>query len=254
MVGIAFGLLGILMVFVLAPNLTTDSRAFAFEQPVFGEQLQVGFNPSMLVLVIGLLYWVTAGLSFLPARYDRISLIAQVLAAMLAVPLIVGIALALSANKINTNIINLFDESLVLSTPIALGAMTGLWSERVGIINIGIEGMMLGGAGVGFMAYAVLGQSSSVWWLWFAIGISVLTGAALAMLLAFISIRYNVNQIVGGVVINILAIGLTGFLRSQVIVPSGFSKGVATSEIALPLLSRIPIVGDTFFTAGRSTS
>jgi len=107
---------------------------------------------------------------------------------------------------------------------------------------------MLGAAGVGFMAYAVLGNSSSVGWLWFAILVSVLSGAALAMLLAVISIRYNVNQIVGGVVINILAIGLTGFLRSQVIVPSGYSKGVATSEIALPLLSKIPVVGDTFFT------
>ena len=89
---------------------------------------------------------------------------------------------------------------------------------------------------------------AACWWLWFAILIAVLTGAALAMLLAFISIRYNVNQIVGGVVINILALGLTGFLRSQVIVPSGYSKGTATAEIALPLLSKIPIVGDTFFT------
>jgi len=248
MVGIAFGLIGIVLVFLLAPNLTDESRAFAFEKPVFGEQLQVGFNPSWLVLVIGMIYWSVAGLSFLPPKYDRVALMSQVGAAMLAVPLIVGIALALSTNSINTNVINLLDESLVLATPIALGAMTGLWSERVGIINIGIEGMMLAGAGVGFMAYAVLGHSSSVGWLWFAILVSVLTGAALAMLLAFISIRYNVDQIVGGVVINILALGLTGFLRSQVIVPSGHSKGVATSEIALPLLSKIPIVGDTFFT------
>jgi simple sugar transport system permease protein len=216
MVGITFGLIGIVLVFLLAPNLTDESRAFAFEKPVFGEQLQVGFNPSWLVLVIGMIYWSVAGLSFLPPKYDRVALMSQVGAAMLAVPLIVGIALALSTNSI--------------------------------IINIGIEGMMLAGAGVGFMAYAVLGHSSSVGWLWFAILVSVLTGAALAMLLAFISIRYNVDQIVGGVVINILALGLTGFLRSQVIVPSGHSKGVATSEIALPLLSKIPIVGDTFFT------
>ncbi|MCJ7726032.1 MAG: ABC transporter permease [Acidimicrobiia bacterium] len=249
MVGIAFGLIGIILVFVLSPNLITESRAFAFEKPSFGQHLQIGFNPSMLVLVIGILYWAAAGLSFLPERHDRISMIAQVVAAALAVPLIVGIALALSANSVDTNVINLFDESLVLATPIALGAMTGLWSERVGIINIGIEGMMLGAAGVGFMAYAVLGHSSSVWWLWFAILIAVLTGGAFAMLLAFISIRYNVNQIVGGVVINILALGLTGFLRSQVIVPSGFSKGTASAEIALPLLSRIPIIGETFFSA-----
>ncbi|MBU1226017.1 MAG: ABC transporter permease [Actinobacteria bacterium] len=248
MVGIAFGLIGIVLVFVLAPNLITETRSFAFEKPVAGAQLQVGFNPSVLVLVIGIVYWIVAGLSFLPDRHDRVSMVAQIIAAMLAVPLIVGIGLALSANSVNTNVMNLFDESLVLATPIALGAMTGLWSERVGIINIGIEGMMLAGAGVGFTTYAVLGQSRSVGWLWFSILIAVLSGAALAMLLAFISIRYNVNQIVGGVVINILAIGLTGFLRSQVIVTSGYSKGVATAEIAIPGLSKIPIVGETFFT------
>ena len=248
MVGIAFGVIGIMLVFVLAPNLISESRAFAFEKPVFGEQLQWGFSPSLLVMIVGIVYWIAAGLSFLPSRYDRWSLLGQVVAAILAVPLIIAIALALSANSVNTNVINLFDESLVLATPIALGAMTGLWSERVGIINIGIEGMMLAGAGVGAMTYAVLGQSSSVGWLWFSILIAVLTGGLISMLLAFISIRYNVNQIVGGVVVNILALGLTGFLRSQVIVPSGYSKGVATAEIALPLLSDIPIVGETFFT------
>ncbi|MFH1330956.1 MAG: hypothetical protein ABIJ48_09945, partial [Actinomycetota bacterium] len=180
MVGIAIGLVGIILVFVLGPNLIEETRSFAFEKLASGEQLQVGFNPSLLVLVIGIVYWIVAGLSFLPARHDRVAMISQILAAVLAVPLIVGIALALSANSINTNVMNLFDESLVLATPIALGAMTGLWSERVGIINIGIEGMMLAGAGVGFTTYAVLGQSRSVGWLWFSILIAVLTGAALA--------------------------------------------------------------------------
>ena len=54
---------------------------------------------------------------------------------------------------------------------------------------------------------------------------------------------YQINQIVSGVVINLFALGLTGFLRSEVIVPTGFTKGVSTSEIAIPLLSKIPIVG-----------
>ena len=50
-------------------------------------------------------------------------------------------------------------ESLRLGTPIALGAMAGLWCERSGVVNIGIEGMMLAGAGVGFTVYAVLGDA-----------------------------------------------------------------------------------------------
>lgn len=249
-VGIVFGILGIVLVFLLAPNLTTETRAFAFEPPRRGAtQLQYAFNPSLLVTVLGFLYWGVAALSFLPARHDRVSLIAQVIAAALAMPMILAVALALSVSAVNTNVVNLIDESLVLATPVALGAMTGLWSERVGIINIGIEGMMLAGAGVGFTTYAVTAQGQSVGWMWFSVLVAVLTGGVLAMLLAVISIRYNVNQIVGGVVINILALGLTGFLRSQVIVPSGTITGVQAGEVAIPLLSKLPIVGSTLFTA-----
>ena len=65
-----------------------------------------------------------------------------------------------------------------------------------------------------------------------------------------LAIRFETNQIVAGVVINLVALGLTGFLRSEVIVPSGFSSGTATPTIAIPLLSDLPIVGSTFFTAG----
>jgi simple sugar transport system permease protein len=142
---------------------------------------------------------------------------------------------------------NLLDESLVLSTPIALGAMTGLWSERSGIINIGIEGTMLGSAGVGFMVFATLGDASSTGWLWVAILVAVLTGGALALLLAVLAIRYQINQIVAGVVINLFALGLTGFLRSEVIVPSGSSKGISTAEFGFPFLEDIPILGETLF-------
>ena len=122
---------------------------------------------------------------------------------------------------------NLLDESLVLATPIALGAMTGLWCERSGIVNIGIEGMMLGSAGVGYMVYAVLGDAPSPAGCGSRSSSPCCTGALLAALHAVLSIRYQINQIVSGVVINLFALGLTGFLRSEVIVPSGFSKGVA---------------------------
>lgn len=243
-VGLIFGVLGILLAAVVAPALTSDTRAFAFEAPP--DPLQWEFNPGTLVATIGILYVVVGGLGFLPRRYSRVSLITQLVAAALAIPLILGISLALSSSPA-TNVTNLLDESLVLATPIALGAMTGLWSERSGIINIGIEGMMLGAAGVGFMTFAVLGAASSTGWLWVAIVIAVLTGGLLASLHAVLSIRYQINQIVSGVVINLFALGLTGFLRSEVIVPTGNSKGASTVEFGIPLLSEIPIFGETIF-------
>ena len=246
-VGIVFGVLGILLVAVVGPAITTEARAFAFEPPP--DPLQWKFNPSVLVMTIGVLYVVAGGLSFLPRRLSRVTLIVQLVAAALAVPLILGVSLALSEAP-TTNVTNLLDESLVLATPLALGAMTGLWSERSGIINIGIEGMMLGAAGVGFMTYAVLGAASSAGWLWVAIFVAVITGGLLAALHALLSIKYQINQIVSGVVINLFALGLTGFLRSEVIVPSGNSKGSSTVEFGIPLLSKIPILGETVF-SGR---
>lgn len=246
-VGIIFAVLGLVILVAVAPNLSTERRSFGFEPPP--DPIAWEFNPAVLAAVIGALWIVLGGLSSLPRRFDNVAMFAQIGAAILAIPLILGIALALSDAQ-STNVTNLFDESLLLATPLALGSMTGLWSERSGIVNIGIEGMMLGSAGVGFMAYAVLGDAGGGIWLWVGIAIAILTGGALAAVLAVLSIRFQINQIVAGVVINLLAIGLTGFLRSQVIVPSGFSRGTATRELALPLLSDIPILGPTLFTAG----
>jgi len=243
-VGLVFGLIGIALLVGVVPNITDETRAFAFEPPP--DPLKWEFTPTTMVAVIGVIYTVTAVVSFLPQRFDRLALWAQFISAAVAIPLILIVGLALSSAS-ETNVTNLLDESLVLATPIALGAMTGLWCERSGIINIGIEGMMLASAGVGYMTYAILGSASSAPWLWFAIVIAIVTGGLMASLHAVLSIKYQINQIVSGVVINLFALGLTGFLRSEVIVPSGNSKGTPTPEISIPLLSDIPILGETLF-------
>ncbi len=242
--GLVFGALGLILIALVAPNISDATNTFAFEPPP--DPLQISFSPPTVVTIIGVFYILVAAVAFLPERFDRWAGRAQLLAAAAAIPLILVLALALSGTS-TTNVTNLFDESLVLATPIALGAMTGLWCERSGIINIGIEGMMLAAAGVGFMSFAVLGAASSTGWLWVAVLIAIVTGGLLAALHAVLSINFGINQIVSGVVINLFALGLTGFLRSEVIVPSGNSKGISTSEIGIPLLEDIPIVGPTFF-------
>jgi simple sugar transport system permease protein len=100
------------------------------------------------------------------------------------------------------------------------------------------------------MSFAVLGDAESRFWLWVAILIAVLAGGLLAALHAVLSIRFGINQIISGVVINLFALGLTGFLRSEVIVPSGNTKGISTSDFGIPLLEKIPILGETLFTGG----
>ena len=227
-VGLLLAAIGLISVLVVAPNLVDETRSFRFEQPP--DPAQFSFNPRTLATVIGVIYLAIAAISLVKAIPNKWASRAQIVAAILFVPLILGMALGRSGLA-GTNVINLLNESLILATPLALGAMTGLWSERVGIINIGIEGMMLSAAGVGFMTYALVGDASSGGALFLSVIVAVLVGGLLAMLLSVLSIKLGINQIVAGVVINLFAVGMTGFIRSQVIVESGISIGTPTPEI-----------------------
>lgn len=243
-IGLLFGALGLFLVGYVAPNLESDRKAFTFEPPPDPATLR--FDPAVIVTTIGIVYVLTALLTFVWYRRERWASLALLTSTVLFAPLIVVVALALS-DATGTNVVQLTVESLRLGTPIALGAMAGLWCERAGVVNIGIEGMMLGSAGVGFMAYAVLGDARGPGWLWLSILIAVLTGGLIATIHAVVSISFRVDQIISGVVINLFALGLTGFLRSEVIVPSGVSTGESTNPIDIPLLSQIPIVGEQLF-------
>jgi ABC-type uncharacterized transport system permease subunit len=243
--GCLFGLLGLYLVGYVARHLDDARKAITFERPP--EPAQLGFSPTGVVTVIGLVFVVTAVASFFEER--RLRLVQALLgaSALLCIPLVVVVGLALS-DAPSTNVMQLLVESLKLGTPVALGAMCGLWCERAGVVNIGIEGMMLTSAAVGFMVYALGGDARGGAWLWVAVLVAVLTGGVVGLLHALLSVTFRVDQIISGVVINLLALGATGFIRSEVIVPHGTSTGVSTSEVALPGLSEIPIVGEQLFT------
>jgi simple sugar transport system permease protein len=239
-----FAVLGIVLIALVAPGLEATEKTFAFEPPP--NPAEYTFSPPTLVTVVGVMFIVVAPISFLGERWDRMAMWSQLVAAVLAIPLILAVSLALS-DAVTTNVTNLLVESLVLCTPIALGAMTGLWSERSGIINIGIEGMMLTSAGVGFAAYAVLGDATAMWALWFGVLIAVVAGALLGLLHAWLTVTFQINQIISGVVINLFALGFTGFLRSEVIIAQGITTGRALPKFGIPVLDQVPIIGDQLF-------
>jgi simple sugar transport system permease protein len=139
-----------------------------------------------------------------------------------------------------TNVLTMVSETLRLGTPIALGAMAGIWAERSGIVNIAIEGMMLTGAAFGFAAFAF---SNNIW-----VGMlsAVLLGGAIALVHGVLSIQFKTDQVISGTVINILAIGLTGYLRRQYIVETGGGRETLP-ELSIPGLSQIPVIGELFF-------
>lgn len=208
---------------------------------------RIPLDPPNAVLAIGLLYLVAGGVALAERRARRYATVALVAAAVLFVPLILILSVSLGTSS-QTNLLPLLTEALRLSTPIALGALAGLWCERAGVVNIGIEGMMLASAGIGFTFYAVVGGAAGGPWLIAAVLVSVAVGGLLGLLHAVLCVTFRTDQIISGVAINLLAIGITSFLRRQVLLPLGVGTGVTLTAIEIPLLSSIPVVGQTLFT------
>lgn len=140
------------------------------------------------------------------------------------------------------SVVGLLRGSLARATPIALGAMAGVLCERAGVINIAIEGQFLAGA---FTA-AVVSSIASNPWIGLLGGISA--GVLVAFMLAGLSIKFQADQIVVGVVLIVFATGVTSFLNTQVL--SGNPQLNAPTRfptIAVPLLSEIPLIGPVLF-------
>ncbi|MBI2845494.1 MAG: ABC transporter permease [Chloroflexi bacterium] len=140
------------------------------------------------------------------------------------------------------NLTGMLIASLVRSTPIALGALSGILCERAGVVNIAIEGMMLAGA----FSSVVVGSATDNLYLGIIFGI--LTGGAMAAIHAVLSIRFRVDQIVSGVVINILAAGLTSYLTERFLsVHQELNDSGALRPISIPFLVDIPVLGPVLF-------
>lgn len=133
--------------------------------------------------------------------------------------------------------------ALVLSVPIALGAMAGVMSERVGVVNIAIEGQLLTGA---FMAAVVSTITGNQF-----VGLisAMITAALFSAVLAVMAIRYLAQQIIVGVVLNVLAIGITNFLYQQWLVENESTVNFPGTLpiISIPFLADIPILGPVLF-------
>ncbi len=139
------------------------------------------------------------------------------------------------------SLVGMLRSTVILSVPVTLGALSGLMCERVAIINIAIEGQLLTAAFVGTVA-------GSAWGIWAGLIGAMLTGAILGFVLAVLSIRYRIDQIIAGVVINIFALGLTSFLARRIlsVTPELNSPGRFSTH-KVPLLGDIPVLGSMFF-------
>ena len=137
----------------------------------------------------------------------------------------------------------LLQGALLLSVPLIFGAMAGVLSERSGVINIAIEGQLLAGA---FMSGVIASLTQNTW---LGLLIAPFAGAAISWLLAVFAIKYGIDQVVLGFVLNVLVIGLTNFLYKKLLIPyqTTWNSGGTFAPIEIPLLSKIPVIGPIFF-------
>jgi simple sugar transport system permease protein len=137
----------------------------------------------------------------------------------------------------------LLQGAIMLSVPLIFGSMSGLLCEKSGVINIAIEGQLLFAA---FVSAVVASYTQNTL---YGLIVAPIAGALISLILAYFSIRFQVDQVILGFVINVLVLGLTNFFYTTLLVPyeDKWNMGGSFSPIPIPVLSKIPIIGPTLF-------
>jgi simple sugar transport system permease protein len=157
-------------------------------------------------------------------------------------PALVIALLARLLDGTTANLTVFFTSTLSFAIPVGIGALAGIISERSGILNIAVEGKLLSGAMVGSIASSITGVAIA------GPVAGALIGALLSLFLAWLGIRYKVDQIIAGTVINIGALGITSFAYLRILQPySEYNRPIGIDTVDIPLLSHIPILGPILF-------
>jgi simple sugar transport system permease protein len=142
----------------------------------------------------------------------------------------------------NVNITGLLTSAVLLSVPLVFGGLAGLLCERSGVINIAIEGQLLAGAFTAAVVASALGNP------YMGLIAAPFAGALVGLLLALFSVKYWVNQIVVGVVLNVLVAGITNFFFGTLLRENtALNQPTGLPKLPIPLLSKIPVIGPTLF-------
>ncbi len=178
--------------------------------------------------------------------FRRVNLALSVVAGLFVLAFLVW-----AARGRSLNLTGLLGSALLRAVPIALAGLSGVLCERCAVINIGIEGMMLGGA---FFSTVTGSLAANIWgwppWMALTFGLlsALVVGGLLGLLLAVLAVHFKVDQIIAGTAITILAVGLTSFLSARILYEfQELNNPGIFPRVAIPLLSRIPVIGPVFF-------
>jgi ABC-type uncharacterized transport system permease subunit len=198
--------------------------------------------PNLVVPAAPFAYAVSAILAFLGvrqflrggARWSSVSL-------GIGLMLIVAAFLVWAAAGKSFSLTGMLESTLVRAVPIALGGLAGVLSERVGVVNIGIEGMLLAGAFAGAVVGSLAGGLAGL-------AVAIAVGGLFGFLLAALVVTHRVDQIIAGVAINVFVLGLTSYVTSQVLTRYRFLNDAPVFRpIAIPWLSDLPVIGPVLF-------
>ena len=150
---------------------------------------------------------------------------------------------AAAGSSIGLNVPSIIQQTSIAAVPLILGSLSALLCERSGVVNIAVEGQFL------FGAFAAVLTSSMTHSVWAGLVAGCLGGALMCALLAVFANRYLIEQVVLGVVLNLLASGITGFLYDRLMSTDGatYNTPPSFSAIAIPGLSKIPVIGEALF-------
>lgn len=230
---VCFGLLGS----DTAANFRLSSAGDAFELPT------LVFPGRATNLVIGVLLVAAAAYSWFRRKQGHATQrwIVIVFAILFVLSFLVWVVSGANVNTIS--LAALLAGAVVLAVPLVFGSLSGVLCERSGVVNIAIEGQLLAGA---FTAAIVASTTGNVFAGLIAAGVA---GAVVSLVLALFSIKYLVNQIIVGVVLNVLVSGVTGFLFTTVMQrdPELFNSPGRLPVIEIPGLSALPVIGPILF-------
>ncbi|MFI6162006.1 ABC transporter permease [Micromonospora haikouensis] len=139
--------------------------------------------------------------------------------------------------------VNMVRGTFILALPLIFGALAGVLCERSGVVNVAIEGQLLMGAFSGALFGSLSGS------VWVGLVAAAIGGAFISLLLAVFAIRYLVDQVVMGIVLNLLAVGVTGFLYERLMQTDAqkYNSAPRFGTWEIPLLSDIPVLGPALF-------
>jgi simple sugar transport system permease protein len=238
--GVLMALLGLLSLWLLGFSHRVASKAH-FQFFLDSDRFHLGsWSPTgrPVVIVLSVLV-ILAGLARITQR------VAPRWCSTLAIGglVLAVIVWSVSGSASGLNVISLLQGSLFLAIPLTLGALAGLIGERSGVVNVAIEGQLLLAAFVTAVVATVAGS------IWLGVLGGMLAGLALAAVLAALAIRYYVDQVIIGVVLNVFALGVTSFLFNKLLSPHAtqFNEPGYFRIFKVPVLGDIPVIGPVFF-------